>query len=241
LNTPVVSRHGASTSADPPFTLTSTKLVLWDLDGPLFHTLPVMRAAWQRVRELYGISASFDDYAEHLGRPFLDILRILGLDLPHDQPARIHSTYLIASEEHAELATPPPGVEDVLQWLDSHGFGLGVVTSKSRRTAGPLLDRFSCPWAVVRTPGRERGKPAPDSLLLAVTDVGVDPSEAVYIGDMAVDQQAADRAGIPYVHADWGYGSPETPSAVVLSDPTELPALLPIRDCKAVGQGAHEQ
>ncbi|MFL6124421.1 HAD family hydrolase [Actinophytocola sp.] len=240
MNTPVAPRDCASTSAEP-LTLTSTKLVLWDLDGPLFHTLPVMRAAWQRVRELYGISASFDDYAEHLGRPFVDILRILGLDLPQDQPARIQSTYLTASQENAELATPPPGVEEVLQWLDSHGFGLGVVTSKSWRTAGPLLDRFAVPWAVVRTPGRERGKPAPDSLLLAVTDVGVDPCEALYIGDMAVDQQAANRAGIPYVHADWGYGSPEPPCAVVLSDPTELPALLPIRGAKTARQGSHEQ
>jgi HAD superfamily hydrolase (TIGR01509 family) len=199
---------------------------LWDLDGVLFHTLPVMQVAWQRVRDEYGISASFDEYAEHLGRPFSDILRLLGLELPHGYVARIQATYRTASAEHSHLAEPSPGIVETLHHLAADDLHMGVVTSKSRETAIPLLNRLACSFAVVRTPGRERGKPAPDPLLLAVTDVGVDPGEAVYIGDMAVDQQAAHRAGIPYVHAGWGYGAPETPSSLVLSEPNALITLL---------------
>lgn len=200
----------------------SAKLVLFDLDGVLFDTLTVMRFAWQCVREEFGFSASFDDYAEHLGRPFDDILLSLGLVLRPNLSERVLATYRAESAKHADLAVPCPGVVETLSQLDSRGLLLGVVTSKPRETALPLLDRLGCRWAVIRTPGSGRGKPAPDSLLLAVTDVGVDPRDAVYIGDMAVDEQAAHRAGIPYLHAGWGYGAPGTADAVVLSHPHEL-------------------
>ena len=35
-----------------------------------------------------------------------------------------------------------------------------------------------------------------------------DPAETLYVGDMPTDREAADRAGIDYVHASWGYGEP---------------------------------
>lgn len=226
MNTPVTYRENATMSTNAAFELAAVRLVLWDLDGVLFHTLPVMQLAWQRVRDEYRISALFDDYAEHLGRPFADILQLLGLELPHGQSARIEATYRTASAEHSHLAEPSSGMVETLHRLAADDLIMGVVTSKSRETAVPLLDRLACPFAVVRTAGRERGKPAPDPLLLAVTDVGVDPAEAVYIGDMAVDEQAARRAGIPYVHAGWGYGAPETPGSLVLSEPNALITLI---------------
>jgi HAD superfamily hydrolase (TIGR01549 family) len=234
MGTPNVRRGNLNGSATPEFRLDSTRLVLFDLDGVLFDTLPVMRAAWGRVRDEHSISASFDDYAEHLGRPFGDILRMLGLDLSPETCARILAAYRVASAEHADMAVPFPGIQEMVDLLAYASLRLGVVTSKPRETAVPLLDRLGCPFAVIRTPGSERGKPAPDSLLLALTDVGVDPVEAVYIGDMAVDQQAARRAGVPYLHAGWGYGTPGTPDSVVLPEPWALASLVtPGRDSDA--------
>jgi HAD superfamily hydrolase (TIGR01549 family) len=231
MRTPIVRRGNLIGSTTPEFRLGPTRLVLFDLDGVLFDTLPVMRVAWGKVRDEHGISASFDDYSKHLGRPFGDILRMLGLDLSPETCARVLAAYRVASAEHAEMAAPFPGIQEMVHLLASASLRLGVVTSKPRETAVPLLDRLGCPFAVIRTPGSERGKPAPDSLLLALTDVGADPVEAVYIGDMAVDQQAARRAGVPYLHAGWGYGTAETPDSAVLPEPRALASLVtPGRD-----------
>jgi HAD superfamily hydrolase (TIGR01509 family) len=215
--------NGLMSSAFPS---RSIRLVLFDLDGVLFDTLPVMRVAWRRVRDKHGISVSFDEYVEHLGRPFDDILHLLGLELPPAVSAAVLATYRAASVEHSDLAVVFAGIQEMVQQIVSAGLLVGVVTSKPRETAGPLLDRLRCPWAVIRTPHSGRGKPAPDSLLLALTDVGVDPAETVYIGDMAVDQQAACRAGVAYLHAGWGYGTPGTPCSMILPEPSALISVL---------------
>ena len=51
-----------------------------------------------------------------------------------------------------------------------------------------------------------RGKPAPDQILFCLAMTHTDPKDAVYIGDMQVDYEAATRAGIDFIHASYGYG-----------------------------------
>jgi len=48
---------------------------------------------------------------------------------------------------------------------------------------------------IVGTEDVERGKPAPDPILKACMQLGVNPREAVYIGDSVYDVQAATAAG----------------------------------------------
>ena len=62
-----------------------------------------------------------------------------------------------------------------------------------------------------------------DSVLM---DTLTDPGDALYLGDMAVDQEAARRAGVRYVHAGWGYGDPTDPKPVVVGEPADLVRLL---------------
>ncbi|MFJ2342383.1 HAD family hydrolase [Streptomyces antimycoticus] len=196
------------------------ELMLFDLDGVLMDSLPVMRSAWETVRAELGVQIPFESYAEHLGRPFADILLLLGLD----RIAGLAEAYGTAATRFSHLAQPFAGVGAALREIAAMGCRLGVVTSKSFARAVPMVDRLDAPFSIVRTPGKGRGKPAPDTLLLALVDAGTDPSNALYVGDMAVDQEAARRAGLRYAHVDWGYGSPEPeePTPLILREPAEL-------------------
>ncbi|MEV0615672.1 HAD family hydrolase [Nonomuraea sp. NPDC050404] len=206
-------------SASP--VLEAEKALLLDLDGVLFDTRVVMCRAWQVVQERHRVDVAFEDYLRHVGRPFADIMEQLGLA----DAELLHATYDRASLEWGHLAPPFPGIEAALGAFIQDGWALGVVTAKPLNRATPLLGRLNCPWGTIRTPGRERGKPAPDPLLLALTELGVDPAQAVYVGDTAVDQEAARRAGVRYIHAAWGYGTATSPQPVTVNDPASLACL----------------
>lgn len=199
------------------------RALLLDLDGVLLDTRPVMQKAWGEVQKVHSIALPFTDYERHLGREFGDIMQRLGIaDI--DAVCR---TYEAESVAAAHLACEFTGVVEVLHAFVAADWRLGVVTSKHVDRAAPLLAHLGCPFVTVRTPaGVGRGKPAPDLILLALVDLGVDPSAAVYVGDMAVDQEAAARAGVAYVHAGWGYGQPIPPAPEGVAAPEELLQLL---------------
>jgi HAD superfamily hydrolase (TIGR01549 family) len=197
--------------------------LLFDLDGVLVDTRPVMEIAWRAVQEVHGVDVPFEAYEKHLGRPFDDIMGRLGLANAEE----VHRTYTEASAAASHLAQEFEGITDVLLAVAADGWSLGVVTSKPLSRATPLLARLGCPFVTVRGPdGHGRGKPAPDPILLALIDLGADPADATYVGDMAVDQEAARRAGVSYVHAGWGYGRPIGPCPAVADTPRQLLHLL---------------
>ncbi|MEV5998846.1 HAD family hydrolase [Streptomyces chartreusis] len=209
------SKHGRG--------LEAPRGLLFDLDGVLVDTRPVMEIAWRAVQEVHGVDVPFEAYEEHLGRPFDDIMGRLGLANAEE----VHRTYTEASAAASHLVQEFEGITDVLLAVAADGWSLGVVTSKPLARATPLLARLGCPFVTVRGPdGHGRGKPAPDPILLALIDLGVDPAEATYVGDMAVDQEAARRAGVSYVHAGWGYGRPIGPCPAVADTPGQLLHLL---------------
>ncbi|MCX5302804.1 HAD-IA family hydrolase [Streptomyces sp. NBC_00160] len=199
------------------------RALIFDLDGVLVDTLPVMRQAWQAVRDIHGITTPFEDYAAHLGRPFADIMGVLGIS----NVKEVHATYSAASIKAAPAASVFCGVHEALRAFAVGGWLLAVVTSKPLDRAAPLVARLSSPFAAIHTPSsRGRGKPSPDHLLLTLVDLGVDPADAVFVGDMPADREAAQRAGIRFVHASWGYGGPGTSDVEIARSPGHLVALL---------------
>ncbi|MFY1658805.1 HAD family hydrolase [Micromonospora sp. WMMD1274] len=204
----------------------SVHALLLDLDGVLVDSLPVMRKAWTAVTSAHHVDLPFAAYQQHLGRTFPDIMRLLRLPNPEQLQATYDEAACAASDE-VEVCG---GIEDALQALAARGWLLGVVTSKPLHRAAPLLDRIDVPFATVRTPGAERGKPAPDPILLALLDLRIDPSQATYVGDMNVDKESAYRAGVGFVHAGWGYGQADPPPPALAHTPADLLRLLSPHD-----------
>ena len=50
-----------------------------------------------------------------------------------------------------------------------------------------------------------RRKPAPDTLLAALAQLGADPASTVYVGDSEVDIATARAAGLPCISVLWGF------------------------------------
>ena len=180
------------------------KAYIFDLDGVLIDSKHMMEQSWNICELEHKLTQSFEEYFRHIGMPFRDILKVIGIDDNHDA---IKHTYDKASIELMEYCLEfYPGVEDTLKEL-SKEHKIAVVTSKTAERTRLILDKIDVEFDYVVSPKTGlRGKPAPDQIMFCLAMLNVDPQDAVYVGDMQVDYWAAERAGIDFIYAKYGYG-----------------------------------
>jgi phosphoglycolate phosphatase len=163
-----------------------------------------MEVSWERVRVLFGISPTFDDYFSNIGRPFEDILKRLNI---FENQEEIKKIYNEVSVQEVDKCKVYEGVIKGLKELVMNGINIGIVTSKDASRMNMVIKKLDVDFSVIRTPDDIcRGKPSPDHLLMAMAMQNIDPVDTLFVGDMDVDYMAASRAGVDYVHASWGYG-----------------------------------
>lgn len=129
----------------------------------------------------------------------LQMLQTTGLD---EDDSRSLLQNIIRQAEDAlnweTLATPVPGLYEMLDKLHGRGFKLAVVTADYASRAKislAALKLINCFDVVLGADCVENSKPAPDMALLACRILGVDPGRAVVVGDTPRDILMAKDAG----------------------------------------------
>ena len=211
--------------------------VLFDLDGTLVDTAPDLGYAANCVREELGLPplpvARYRPVASAGARGLLGV----ALDMkPEDADYPRHrDRFLDLYSQHLSRSSHLfDGLDPVLRGFESAGIRWGVVTNKPGWLTRPLMDELKlAPRAACSISGDDvpRAKPAPDSLLLACTQLQLTPADCVYVGDDLRDIAAARAAGMRSIAVRWGYlgeGGPiESWGAdVIIGQPSELPAHL---------------
>ena len=182
-------------------------VLLCDLDGTLIDTIPLILEGYVHTREAMGLPRiSEDAVAEHLGMPLYDHLgQWFASEEDRQRSMKIYREHVLAAHDDSVRAFPE--VLDALNACQQSGVRLGVVTSKTRAIAlrGLELTGLSGLFEVFVAAGdTARGKPHPDPLLSALETLDVEPDKAAYLGDTAVDMQAAEAAGMKPLLAGWG-------------------------------------
>lgn len=181
------------------------KLVLFDLDGVIIDSKRNMELSWLAVQTVFELNVPFENYFKLIGRPFNDIMAELDLSALAD---RIKRVYDVSSSCRIDLIDFYDNCPEVIKKIKENGLRIGIVTSKDEARTLEILKKLDILFDVVECPdGNGRGKPNPDPLFRAMLKCQRDPSETVYVGDMDVDMECAKRAGVDYIHADWGYGN----------------------------------
>lgn len=180
------------------------KAYIFDLDGVLIDSKYMMEQSWDLCKLEHNLTQSFDEYFKCIGMPFKDILNAIGIK---DNQEAIKHTYEKSSIELMEHCLEfYSDVEETLKELKKD-CKIGIVTSKDASRTKLILENLNVEFdSVVSPKSGLRGKPAPDQLLFCMSMLNVDPQDAVYVGDMTVDYWASQRAGIDFIHAEYGYG-----------------------------------
>jgi AHBA synthesis associated protein len=143
----------------------------------------------------------FAEYNRHLGRYFPDIMRIMGL------PPEMEEPFVRESYRLAHCVKLFDGVPELVTALRDNGLGLAVATGKSGPRARSLLAGLGMLELFDHVIGSDeiaRPKPAPDIVLHAIALLGVEPDEAVMVGDALTDLASARSAGMKAIAALWG-------------------------------------
>ena len=182
------------------------RAVILDLDGTLIDSTDAIVASMTHAFAADGARPPTRDA----------VIGTISLPLEHQlaalDPERVTERVVLYrahyAETAAEITTLMPGALDFLEMCRDAALGLGFATSKRRTAAEALLAHLNVLQHFESRVGPEdveRPKPAPDPLLLAAEQLGVRPSDCVYIGDSPIDSAAARAAGMPCVLVATGY------------------------------------
>ena len=174
--------------------MSAIRAILFDMDGTLVDAFVPIVYALNRTLAALGLTEMNEaDIRRHTGRGEASIRTLFG-----DRFDEAVHLYLQFHDERMYELTPMPGAKAMLQWAKTAGLSVAIVTSKSQSRAELQLTHLEwTPWidyVIGLTEGRAQ-KPDPHTLHLACECMGINPAEAVMIGDGTADMQAAVRAG----------------------------------------------
>jgi phosphoglycolate phosphatase-like HAD superfamily hydrolase len=184
------------------------RLLIFDFDGTIADTLPVIISSFRDVASRYrGQPVSAEEVVSHFGLSEEGIMQKL---VPVDSEDALQDFLAQYEQKHKEVSLFP-GMESILTAMQDQGRQLALVTGKGAASAEISLRvlglRSKFQWIRTGDPGRDiKAHNINDILALS----GTAASDTVYIGDAPSDMRAATEAGVDPVGAGWCAGTPTT-------------------------------
>lgn len=211
--------------------------VLFDMDGTLLDSAPDFIAITQAMRTARGLPPLADKLIRDQISGGARAMVASAFDEAPDSAAFevLRQEFLERYQQHCAVLTRPfEGIEALLDDIEQARLLWGVATNKPLRYAEPIMQglKLAERSAVLVCPDHvERSKPAPDMLLLACQQMGVNPEAVLFVGDDARDIESGRTAGCRTAAVTYGYIHPEDNprnwgADVVVDHPSELRAVL---------------
>lgn len=209
--------------------------VIFDLDGTLLNTLEDLKNSVNYVLSVCGMpQRSYEEVRHFVGN---GVKRLMELSVPggFDNPdfERAYGLFREHYVKHCnDLTDLYPGIRELLRTLKREGFRMAIVSNKYYEGVQALKEQYFTEYLDVAIGEKEgiRKKPAPDTVLAALKELGLAKERAVYVGDSEVDLATAKNTGMDCITVGWGFrtrAEQERAGAKVFVDqPMEIMELL---------------
>ena len=213
------------------------RAVLFDMDGTLLDTAPDFIAVAQAMRLARGLDRVPDQLVRDVvsGGARAMVLSAFDVDPLSDEFEALRLEFLDRYQNHCAVKSQLyDGMAELLSEIESADLIWGVVTNKPLRFAEPIMHQLGLASrsAVLICPDHvSKSKPDPEPMLLACSQLDLDPSTVLFVGDDLRDIESGRAAGSHTAAVRYGYihpdDDPDTWGAdVVVDHPLELCPLL---------------
>ncbi|MUL28278.1 HAD family hydrolase [Prevotella sp. A2879] len=187
---------------------------IFDLDGTLLSSLEDLAASTNYALRWAGMpERTLEEVRMFVGN---GVKLLMERAIPDGQQnPRFEEVYAKFREHYLkhnlDRTHPYDGVLELLAELKRRGKKLAIVSNKFYAATQDLAHHFFADTIEVAIGEREniRKKPAPDTVLEALRQLGASKDGAVYIGDSDVDVMTAKNSGLPCISVLWGFRDKE--------------------------------
>ncbi len=208
------------------------ELTVFDLDGTLLDTLEDLYLSVNHALQRFSLPLrTKEEVRGFVGNGIKKLIDRAAGDATDEIKASVLAAFKAHYGEHCLDHTKPyEGILTLLTSLKERGVKTAVVSNKADFATKKLAAHYFGALLLTAVGEKEeagiRKKPAPDSLLAVMRELGVSKEKTVYIGDSEVDIQTAQNAEVDCISVSWGFKDIDFLRAhgatKIVNDPKEL-------------------
>ena len=205
--------------------------VIFDLDGTLINSLEDLRVSVNYA--LFGFKypkQTLDMVRRNVGN---GIEKLIERSLPEGKDNVNYEVCLEIFKEHYKThmsvnTKPYPHILETLVALKTRGYKLAVVSNKFDAAVKPLCQKYfkNLIDVAIGQSKDTKKKPAPDTVYIALDELGSTSETSIYVGDSEVDIQTAKNSGMDCISVSWGFKTKEflkqNGASVIIDTPLEI-------------------
>lgn len=184
--------------------------VIFDLDGTLLNSLEDLTDSVNYVLSLHDFPRR--DITEIRNFVGNGVGRLIELSIPDGLNNSYYEQCISEFRTHysknmGNKTRAYDGIMDLFGQLSNEDFKMAIVSNKFDAAVKELAQSYF-PGYIQVAIGESKNvarKPAPDSVIKALEQLGSVSDKAVYVGDSEVDVKTAKNAGLTCIGVTWGY------------------------------------
>jgi phosphoglycolate phosphatase len=210
------------------------KAIIFDLDGTLVNSLEDICDATNFALHFFGQQPhELPEFKRMVG----DGTKVLmSRCLPENRQDLIEEALVKMREKYNEICLnktrPYKGLIEVIDEMAKKGIKMAVLTNKDQKLAEKIVKHFFGQYfQIIKGPADAIPlKPAPETTLQILKQLGVEPKDAALVGDSNIDILTAKNARITGIGVNWGFRGEEELTAAgadyTIDEPKALLKLL---------------
>ncbi|MHA1885355.1 MAG: HAD family hydrolase [Promethearchaeota archaeon] len=195
------------------------KGLIWDLDGTIFNISDSLNKAVEDGIEKYQLTINREEVMEEIAHLIEDIqnypvpkillnsyelLKVKFLEgISFFKKLRIAIFLFNQFNKYKDAeSTIYKGIDDLISNLSKNKLRLAILTNNKRQYAEEVLDKFNLTKffnPIIGFNEVSETKPNPEGLNIILSEWGIKPSEAIFVGDMTSDIDAGKAAKVKVI------------------------------------------